>query len=474
MIRAGSRDARRILTVTVLGSGLVFLDGTVVNIALPAIDADLAAGLSGLQWTVDAYLVTLTALLLLGGSLGDRYGRRRLLQIGLVAFTVASVACGLAPTIHLLVAARAVQGVGGALLVPGSLAIITASFHPDDRAWAVGAWSGMAGVSTALAPFLGGWLIDAVSWRAVFFINVPLAAIALVLAGGVPESRDDRAPPRLDVAGAVTGSVALGAISFALIESNNGIGPPEIVAAIVGVACSVAFVVVERRSDHPMMPTGIFRSRQFVGANLATVTIYGGLGGATFLVVLQLQLVLGYSALQAGASLLPISVLLLLFSARAGRLSVRTGTRILMTIGPIVAGAGLFVLALVGPDTAFVPMILGGALVFAIGMVLTVSPLTATVMAALDDHLAGIASGVNNAASRGAGLIAVAFLPAVVGLHTDLAPGDFTVAYRHAVWICAALCIVGGLISWATIRDPAGAADLTAGPGSVKASELPE
>ncbi len=474
MIRAGSREARRILTVTVLGSGLVFLDGTVVNIALPTIDADLHAGLSGLQWTVDAYLVTLTALLLLGGSLGDRYGRRRLLQIGLVAFTVASVACGLAPTIHLLVAARAVQGVGGALLVPGSLAMITASFHPDDRAWAVGAWSGMAGVSTAIAPFLGGWLIDAVSWRAVFFINVPLAAIALVLSGGVPESRDDEAPPRLDVAGAVTGSVALGTISFALIESNDGIGPAEIATAIIGVACSVAFVVIERRSDHPMMPTGIFRSRQFVGANLATVTIYGGLGGATFLVVLQLQLVLGYSALQAGASLLPISVLLLLFSARAGRLSVRTGTRILMTIGPIVAGAGLFVLALVGPDTAFVPVILGGAVVFAVGMVLTVSPLTATVMAALDDRLAGIASGVNNAASRGAGLIAVAFLPAVVGLHTDLAPDDFTVAYRHAVWICATLCVVGGSISWATIRNRAVTAEPMVGPGRVKASELPE
>ena len=474
MIRAGSREARRILTVTVLGSGLVFLDGTVVNIALPTIDADLDAGLSGLQWTVDAYLVTLTALLLLGGSLGDRYGRRRLLQIGLVAFTVASVVCGLAPNIHLLVAARAAQGIGGALLVPGSLAIITASFHPDDRAWAVGAWSGMAGVSTAIAPFLGGWLIDAVSWRAVFFINVPLAAAALVLSRGVPESRDDEAPPQLDVAGAVSGSVALGAISFALIESNSGIGSSEIVAAIVGVACSVAFVVVERRSDHPMMPSGIFRSRQFVGANLATVAVYGGLGGATFLVVLQLQLVLGYSALQAGASLLPISVLLLLFSARAGRLSVRTGTRVLMTIGPIVAGAGLFVLALVGPDTAFVPVILGGAIVFAIGMVLTVSPLTATVMAALDDRLAGIASGVNNAASRGAGLIAVAFLPAVVGLHTDLAPDAFTVAYRHAVWICAALCVAGGLISWATIRNSAVTAAPEAGPGSISASGLPE
>lgn len=477
MVRAGSSAARRILAVTVLGSGLVFLDGTVVNIALPTIDADLDAGLSGLQWTVDAYLVTLTALLLLGGSLGDRYGRRRLLQIGLVAFTLASIACGFAPTIHLLVAARAAQGIGGALLVPGSLAIITASFDPDDRAWAVGAWSGMAGLATAIAPFLGGWLIDAVSWRAVFFINVPLATAALALSRKVPESRDEGAPAKLDIAGAVTGSIALGTISFALIESNNGIGATEIVAAIIGLTCIVAFVLVERHSDHPMIPAGIFGSRQFVGANLATVAVYGGLGGATFLVVLQLQLVLGYSALQAGASLLPLSVLLLLFSARAGRLSTRTGPRILMTVGPIVAGAGMALLALVDADTAFVPLILGGAVVFAIGMTLTVSPLTATVMSALDDHLAGIASGVNNAASRGAGLIAVAFLPAIVGLHTDLAPAAFTHAYRQAVLLCAGLCVAGGLISWATIRNPVARGVSTASVGTsvgVKAPELPE
>lgn len=454
MIRAGSGAARRILAVTVLGSGLVFLDGTVVNIALPTIDRDLHGGLSGLQWTVDAYLVTLTAFLLLGGSLGDRYGRRRLLQIGLVFFTLASVACGLAPTIGALIVARAVQGIGGALLVPGSLAIITASFHPDDRAWAVGAWSGMAGVATAIAPFLGGWLIDAVSWRAVFFINVPLAAVALGLSGGVPESRNEDAPPQLDVIGALTGSVALGAIAFALIEANNGVGAPEVVAGVLGVICAVAFVVVEKVSDHPMMPLGIFSSRQFVGANLATLAVYGGLGGATFLVVLELQFVLGYSALQAGASLLPISVLLLLFSARAGRLSVRTGPRILMTIGPLIAGVGLAWLALIDSATVFIPTILGGATVFAIGMVLTVSPLTATVMGALGDRLAGVASGVNNAAARGAGLIAVAVLPALVGLRIGAEPAVFTAAYRHAVRICAALCVVGGIVSWLTITDP--------------------
>lgn len=453
MVRAGEHSARRILAVTVLASGLVFLDGTVVNIALPAIGKDLAGGLSGLQWTVDAYLVTLTALLLLGGSLGDRFGRRRLLQIGLAAFTGASVLCGIAPNIHLLITARAIQGIGGALLVPGSLAIITASFDPDDRAWAVGAWSGMAGVATAIAPFLGGWLIDTVSWRAVFFINVPLAGVAMWLSREIPESRDEDAPRQLDFAGALTGSVALGTIAFALIESNNGVGTAEIIAAALGITCVITFVLIEHRSDHPMVPLGIFRSRQFVGANLATIAVYGGLSGATFLVVLQLQLNLGYSALAAGASLLPLSLLLLLFSARAGRLSERTGTRILMTIGPIIAGIGLAWLAFIEPGTAFIPTVSGGSLVFAVGMVLTVSPLTATVMASLPDRMAGTASGVNNAASRGAGLIAVAVLPVIVGLHTDSDPDTFTSAYNKAVLISACLCIIGGLISWLTIRD---------------------
>lgn len=433
---------------------MVFLDGTVVNIALPTIDRELGGGTAGLQWTIDAYLVTLTAFLLLGGTLGDRYGRRRLFRIGLVAFTVASVVCGAAPTMGLLIVARAVQGVGGALLVPGSLAIVTTSFDPDDRAWAVGAWSGMAGVTTAVAPFLGGWLIDAVSWRAVFFINVPLALAALALTPRLPESRDESAPARLDWAGAALGSVALGAVSYALIEVNGGVDADVIVAAVLGCAALVGFLVVESRIEHPMLPLGVFRSMQFTGANLTTFAMYGGLGGATFLVVLQLQYVLGYSALAAGATLLPMSVLLLVFSARMGRLSTRIGPRLPMTVGPIVSGVGLVWFAFVRGGTPFFPTIIGASVVFAIGLMITVSPLTATAMGALQDHLAGLASGVNNAVARGAGLLAVAFLPAVVGFHVDSPAAVFTDAYRSAVLICAGLCIGGGVIAWAMIRNP--------------------
>ncbi len=453
-IRAGTPASRYVLAATVLASGMVFLDGTVVNIALPTIDRELGGGTAGLQWTIDAYLVTLTAFLLLGGTLGDRYGRRRLFRIGLVAFTIASVVCGAAPTIGLLIAARAVQGIGGALLVPGSLAIVTTSFHRDDRSWAVGAWSGMAGVTTAVAPFLGGWLIDAVSWRAVFFINVPLALAALALTPKLPESRDEAAAPHLDWSGAVLGSVALGAISYALIEVNAGVGVDVIVAAVVGVGSLVGFLVVESRKTHPMLPLGIFRSMQFTGANLTTFAMYGGLGGATFLVVLQLQYVLGYSALAAGATLLPMSILLLLFSAAMGKLSNRIGPRLPMTVGPIISGFGLVWFAFVRDGTPFFPGILGASVVFAIGLMITVSPLTATAMSALEDHLAGLASGVNNAVSRGAGLLAVAFLPAVVGLHVDGPADAFTTAYRGAVLICAGLCIAGGLVAWATIRNP--------------------
>lgn len=450
-IRAHTPRARVVLAATVLGSGIVFLDGTVVNIALPTIDDALHGGTAGLQWTIDAYLVTLTALLLLGGTLGDRFGRRRLFRIGLIAFTAASVACGAAPTMTTLIIARAVQGIGGALLVPGSLAIITTSFDPDDRAWAVGAWSGMAGIATAIAPFLGGWLIDAVSWRAVFFINVPLALVALALTPRVPESHAQKVPERLDYTGAVLGSVTLAAAAYALIEAHEA---TAVVAAVLAFAGLVGFLIVESRVDSPMLPLGIFRSMQFSGANLTTLAMYGGLGGATFLAVLQLQYVLGYSALAAGATLLPMSVLLLLFSASIGRLSARIGPRWLMTAGPIVSGIGLVWFATIRDGTSLFPTIIGASVVFGVGLTLVVSPLTATAMGALDDNLAGLASGVNNAVARGAGLLAVAFLPAVVGLRVDGPADEFTTAYRAAMLICAGLCIVGGVVAAAMIRNP--------------------
>ena len=452
-IRRGTPEARWLLAATVLGSSLAFLDSTVVNIALPTIGERFHAGTTGLQWTIDAYLVTLTALLLIGGSLGDRFGRRRIFELGLVAFTVASMICGAAPTIGVLIGARALQGVGGALLVPGSLAIISASFHPDDRAWAVGAWSGLAGVSTAIAPFLGGWLIDSVTWRAVFFINLPLAALALVISRRwVPETRDLEETGALDWLGAVLVSVALGAFAYALIESGSGVGPGQVVVGCIGFVGLIAFVVVEARTANPMLPLDIFRSAQFTGANLTTLAVYAGLSGATFLLVLQLQYVLGYSALEAGAALLPLSVLLLLLSAQAGALSQRIGPRLPMTLGPLVAAAGLAWFAGVDVHSRYLADVFPPAVVFGLGLALTVSPLTATVLAAVEDRRVGVASGVNNAVARGAGLLAVAFLPALVHLDTGAAPAVFSSAYREAVLVCAGLCALGGVVAWATIR----------------------
>lgn len=449
-VRYGTAEGRWVLGATVLGSGIVFLDGTVVNVALPAIGEDLDASFADLQWTVNAYLVTLSALLLLGGGLGDRYGRRRLFVVGLVAFTVASVLCGLAPSAELLVAARALQGVGGALLVPGSLSLIAASFHPEDRGRAVGAWSGLSGVSTAIGPFLGGWLIDAVSWRFVFLLNVPLAAVAVGVAlRWVPESRS-REEGRPDVLGAVLVTLGLASVSYAAIEHGASAAP---VAGVVGVALLVGFVVVQRRVAHPMLPLGIFRSRQFTGANLTTLAVYAALGGALFLVVLRLQVSMGYSALEAGAATVPFTVLLLLLSPTAGALGQRIGPRVPMTVGPLVAAVGLVLFGRVGPGDAYVPDVLAAAVVFGLGMSITVAPLTAAVLGAVPDERAGLASGVNNAVARFAGLLAVAALPALAGIATDVAVAEsLDEGYATAMAIAAAVCAAGGLVALLTVR----------------------
>ena len=459
-VRFGSATGRWVILATVLGSGLAFLDGTVVNVALPTIAKDLDAGLSGLQWTLDAYLVTLASLLLLGGSLGDQYGRRRVYLLGMAAFTAASLLCGLAPTIALLVAARAVQGVGAAMLVPGSLAILSSTFHPDDRARAIGAWSALAGATSAIGPFLGGWLIDAVSWRLIFVINLPLAAVAgFVTLVHVPETRPSpsatsggpaHAPP--DVAGAVAVSLGLAALAFALIEGAGGFGPAEAVAASAGVAALVAFVVVERRSRRPMLPLEIFRSRQFTGANLTTLAVYAALGGTLFLLILELQLVLGYSALEAGASMLPVTMIMLLLSARMGALAQRIGPRWPMTLGPLVVAAGLMLLAQVGAGDGYLSGVLPGVVVFGLGLSATVAPLTAAVLASVEDAHMGVGSGVNNAAARVAGLLAVAVLPAAVGLDLAGGPTAVTDGVQRALLVGAALCVAGGAVAYATIR----------------------
>jgi EmrB/QacA subfamily drug resistance transporter len=446
-MRMGTPAARWVLLATVLGSGIAFLDGTIVNVALPAIADDLDASLGDLQWVLDAYLVTLTALLLLGGSLGDRFGRRLVFLVGLAAFTAASVFCGLAPNVQVLIAARAVQGVGAAMLVPGSLAIISALFHPDDRARAVGAWSGLGGIATAIGPFAGGWLIDSVSWRLAFFVNVPLAVMVLVASRHMPESKAASAG-RLDLPGAVTASIGLALSTYGLIEGETVVG-------LVGLAVLLGFVVIEARSASPMLPLALFRSGQFSGANATTFAVYAALGGAFFLLVLQLQVALDYSALEAGAALLPVTLLMLVLSARAGALAQRIGPRLPMTIGPIVVAAGLLLWTRVDAGSGYIASVLPGAVVFGLGLSLTVAPLTATIMSSADDEHLGAASGVNNAVARLAGLLAVALLPILVGLDTAGSPSGLDRGVDDAMLVSAALAVVGGIIAFVTVREGA-------------------
>ena len=449
----GLRTARGrgILLATVLGSGIAFLDSTVVNVALPVLGRDLHAGMAGLQWTVDAYLLTLTSLLLLGGSLGDALGRRKAFVAGLGWFTIASMACGLAPSIGALVAARALQGAGAALLVPGSLAVLRASFAEDEQGQAIGAWAGLSGVTAALGPLLGGWLITAWSWRVIFFLNLPLAAAATWAAlRCVPESRT-AGPVRIDVPGAATATLGLGGCVYALIEAPAH-GPGVAAAAALGAACLAAFVWIEARSPNPMLPLDLFRSRQFSGANAATLAVYFALGGATFLLIIHLQTVVGYSPLEAGAALTPITLLLLVLSPVAGKLASRVGYRTPMTAGPLIAAAGVALLARVGRDSSYVSEVLPGTAVLGLGLAATVAPLTTAVLAGASERHAGVAAAVNTAISRLAGLLAVALLPLLAGIAAANG-GSLAAGFPRAMWICAAACAAGGLCALLTLRS---------------------
>jgi EmrB/QacA subfamily drug resistance transporter len=452
-VRWGTPPARRVILAAVLGSGMAFLDGTVVNVALPSIGKDLDADLAGLQWVLDAYLVTLTAFLLLGGALGDRYGRRRIFVVGVGIFTAASVLCGVAPSVDFLVAARALQGVGGALLVPGSLALLSATMRHEDRSRAVGAWSGLTGVASALGPLLGGWLVDASSWRWVFLINVPMAAGVVVAARGVPESRASDAPPGLDYPGAISVAGGLVALTAGLIDGGEGWSARALVLVAVGVAMLVAFVGIEMRSRHPMLPLSLFRSRQFTGANLVTFSVYAGLGVAFFLVVLNLQAALGYSALEAGLALLPVTAMMLVLSARMGALAQRIGPRIPMTVGPVIVGAGLLWLGLIEPGDSYLTTVFPAAVLFGLGLSVTVAPLTAAVLGAVDERLLGVGAGTNNAVARLAGLLAVAVLPSLAGVELSTTGGGSLPGYQTAMAIAAALCLAGAATAWATIRQ---------------------
>ena len=456
-LRMGTPAARWVLLTTVLGSGLVMLDGTVVNIALERIGADLGASFGGLQWTVNAYTLTLASLILLGGSLGDRYGRRRIFVIGVVWFAVASLLCGLAPNLELLVAGRALQGVGGALLTPGSLALISASFRGPDRAAAIGAWSGLGGIAGAVGPFVGGWLVEW-TWRAVFLINLPLAVLVVVVAlRHVPESRDQEAAPGLDVPGTVLAAVSLAALTWSLtVLGEGGAAAVPLAVLAAGVAALAAFVAVEHRSRHPLVPPQLFLDRGFTAANVATLLVYGALGVVFLLLVLQLQVVAGFSPTVSGAALLPLTVIMLVFSARAGALAERIGPRLPMTVGPLVSAGGLLLLRGVGPGSGWVTGVLPGVVVFGAGLALTVAPLTATVLASAPDRFVGAASGVNNAVARAAGLLSVAVVPGLAGLggadYTD--PAAFDAGYRAAMLIAAGLLAVAGAVSFLLVRRP--------------------
>jgi len=445
-----------VLLAAVLGSALAFIDATVVNIALPRLGADLGADAAGLQWTVNGYTLSLASLILLGGSLSDRFGRRRIFVAGVSWFAGASLLCGLSPSIDTLIAARVTQGVGGALLTPGALAILETSFHPDDRARAIGAWSGLGGIAGAVGPFLGGWLVQIASWRLVFLINVPLAAVVVAVAlRHVPESRNPDAARRLDIAGAFAATAGLAGLTYAFTAWPNlgATSATVLLALALGVAGMLGFVLVERRSRHPMLPLEVFGSRAFTAANLVTFAVYAALGGVFFLLVLDLQVVAGFEPLTAGTALLPVTVLMLLLSARAGALAEHLGPRMPLTIGPIVCAGGLLLLARVGSDASYLHAVLPGVVILGLGLALTVAPLTVTALGSVEERHAGIASGVNNAVARAAGLLAVAVLPLAAGLRagTLTDPATLAPAYRTAMLLCAGLLLAAAATAFIAI-----------------------
>jgi EmrB/QacA subfamily drug resistance transporter len=448
---------RWVLFATVLGSSMVLLDGTAVNVALPRIGADLGASLAGLQWAVNAYLLTLAGLILLGGSLGDRYGRRRIFVVGVAWFAVSSALCGFAPSAGFLIGARGLQGVGGALLTPGSLAIIQAVFRPQDRAAAVGVWAGLGGVAGAVGPLLGGWLVGGPGWRWVFLINLPLAALTVAVAlRHVPENRDEEAGGRFDIPGAVLAALSLGSLTYGLTAAST----QPLVALVTGtasVALGAAFIAVEGRSPHPMVPLGLFSSRLFTVTNIVTVLIYGALAAVSFFLVLQLQTTAGFSPLLAGLALLPLTLLMLAFSSRAARLGSRIGPRVPLTAGPVVAAAGVLLMIRIGPDASYFVDVLPAGIGLGAGMTLLVAPLTATVLESVDVAKAGTASGINNAAARTGGLVSVAAIPAIVGLSGEeyRSPSDVDAAFQGAMVSCAALLAAAAVTAWFAVRAAA-------------------
>jgi EmrB/QacA subfamily drug resistance transporter len=466
-----SRRQLLTLVATILGSTVVFLDATVVNVALPAISDDLDAGLAGQQWVVEAYLLTMVSLLLVGGSLGDQFGRRRMFVAGLVGFGATSALCAISPSDEFLVGARALQGIAGALLVPGSLAIVASTFEGAERGKAVGTWTAWTGIATVLGPAGGGALIGLLSWRAIFWVNLPLIAATVMLTlHAVEESKDPDAFRGIDWAGIALSAAGLGGPVFALIEQpTHGWGDPLVwVPLIGGLACFALFLLHEARARHPMLDLALFRIRNFAVVNLTTFAVYAGLMGGLFFAGLYLQQVIGYTPLEAGLATTPISVLLFVLSPRFGRLASGTGPRLPMTAGPIVGGLGLLLMLRVGADADYLTEVLPAVLVFGLGLAATVAPLTATVLDSVEERRVGIASGVNNGVSRVAGLLAIAVLGAVIsakfdsvagaavsgGPLTAAAPEASTAAFHLGAAIAGALMILGGIASGFGIQDP--------------------
>lgn len=457
LLSRASREGRLTLLAVTLGSGISILDGTIVNVALKAMGEDLHADLDVLQWVVNGYLLALASLVLVGGAVGDRLGRRRVYVGGMLLFAIGSALCALcalSATAPQLIAFRVVQGLGAALATPGALSIIRASFREEDRASAIGTWAGMSGVAAAIGPFVGGWLIEHAGWPSIFWINIPLCLIVVLLClRYAPESRNPQAARGFDVAGAVLSVVVLGALTFALTSAGGG-GPAFWGSLVLCAVAAVAFVWRQLRAAHPLVPPALFGDRVFTAANLMTLLVYGSFGAAMFVLALQLQISLGWSALNAGLATLPVTIALMLLSSRASALSDRIGPRIPMALGPITCAAGLLLLMPVARGTSYWSGVLPGVTVFALGLALLVAPLTSTVVAAAPDEYAGTASGVNNAVARAGSLLAVAALPAIVGLsgreYAD--PAAMTAAHLDAMLLCAAMLTLGGIVSWWGLR----------------------
>ena len=458
-IRLGTAAGRGVLATTILGSGMVFLDSTIANVATRKIGEEFNASFGALQWVQNGYLLPLASLILLGGSLGDRLGRRRVFLIGVAWFAGASLLCAVAPNIEILIAARALQGVGGALLTPGSLAIISASFAPDDRAAAVGAWSGLGGVATAIGPFLGGWLVQDVSWRWAFAINLPFA-VAVIFLGMkyVPETRAVSRATRLDIPGTLLVAGGLGALTYGTTTAGSAGWHAEAwIITAVGLALLAGFVIVERDEKQPLVPLGLFANRTFSGANIMTFMTYGALGAVLFVLVLHLQISAGYGALAAGTATLPITILMMFLSARSGALAARIGPRLQMIAGPLICAAGLLLTLRI--DTHhhnYLTDVLPGVIVFGLGLSTFVAPLTATVMGTAPPDQVGVASGVNNAVARAASLLAVAILPPLAGLHGDSYrnPDVMVHGYRVVTLSSVVMLVAAAIVVAMTVRIP--------------------